>query len=60
MDYQIATFYASEDKWEDCNKFLLRSIAAGNTYTSENFQNDPHFTKYINEPGFRKVLTYWQ
>lgn len=59
IDYAFAQFYAvSEDKIE-MDKHLLRAVAEGHLYTSQAFQNDPHFLKYKNAPSFKNILSYW-
>ncbi len=60
IDYQIGIVYAVEGKWERSKTYLMRSIALGNTYNPENFQNDPHFLNYFQKPDFKKILNYWQ
>ena len=59
VDYQLGIVYAVEGKWERSKSYLMRSIASGNTYNPENFQNDPHFVEYSRKPDFEKILTYW-
>ena len=60
VDYQIGVVYAVEGNWEKAKTNLMRSVAMGNTYNSENFQNDPHFLKYFQNPDFKKILNYWK
>lgn len=59
IEYQIAVYHIMQNDWVKANEYLLKSIALGNTYNPENFQNDPHFRNYINTPEFQKILTYW-
>ncbi|TRO66482.1 tetratricopeptide repeat protein [Christiangramia sabulilitoris] len=59
IDYQMAIFHKMEDNWDKTYEFLLKSIARGNTYTSDNFQNDPLLLDYKDRPEFNKILTYW-
>lgn len=59
IDYALAQFYAvSEDKIE-MDKHLMRAVAEGHLYTSQSFQNDPHFLKYKSTPSFKNIMTYW-
>jgi len=58
-DYHLARFYAATGDDNKALDFLLKSIAAGNIYTSRSFQNDPHFNSLTHTPKFKKIMTYW-
>jgi len=59
VDYCLAQFYASINDSKNALKYLLISIADGNLFLITNFQNDPHFTEYVNMPEFRDIMSYW-
>ena len=59
IDYGLAQYYAINGNKEDMEKHLMRAVAAGHLFTSQTFQNDPHFVKYKDSPSFKNILKYW-
>ncbi|MCW9036837.1 hypothetical protein [Altibacter sp.] len=59
IDYGLAQYFAAVGNREEALKYLLKSVADGNTYTPQTFQNDPHFTAYKDLPEFKRIMTYW-
>jgi tetratricopeptide (TPR) repeat protein len=59
IDYALAQIYASQGKNDIAMSRLLASVAAGNRYRHESYQNDFHFKAIINTPEFDKVMNFW-
>ncbi|MAP55335.1 hypothetical protein [Altibacter sp.] len=59
IDYALAQYHAAIGNRVEALQHLLKSIADGNTYTPQSFQNDPHFKTYHTLPEFKKIMTYW-
>ncbi|HCE54803.1 MAG TPA: hypothetical protein DER05_07270 [Lutibacter sp.] len=59
IDYAFAQFYAVSDKKTEMEKYLMKAAAGGFLFTSQTFQNDPHFIKYKDTPSFKNILNYW-
>lgn len=59
VDYALAQYYARIDNKALMYKHLMKSIADGNTYTPMTFHNDPHFLNYLEDAGFKEILTFW-
>ena len=59
VDYGYAQYYAAIDSTDLATSYLLKSIAKGNFYTSDTFQNDVIFKDIKDLPEFKKVLTFW-
>ena len=60
VDYLIAQYHAVTGNEDQVFESLLKSISKGNYYTISSFQNDPHFTKYLDNIKFESILKYWQ
>ena len=59
IDYAFAQFYAVSENKIEMDKYLMRSVAEGHLFTTQSFQNDPHFIKYKNTPSFKNILSFW-
>ncbi len=59
IDYALAQFYAITKNTTEMNAHLMKAVAEGHMYTSQTFQNDPHFIKYKNTQPFINILTFW-
>ncbi|NEW78964.1 MAG: hypothetical protein GZ086_05955 [Gelidibacter sp.] len=59
IDYAFAQFYAVSDNKTEMEKYLTKTVAKGFLFTSQTFQNDPHFIKYKDSPSFKNILNYW-
>ncbi|MDP3358055.1 MAG: hypothetical protein Q8S41_01780 [Lutibacter sp.] len=59
IDYAFAQFYAASDNKTEMEKYLAKTVARGFLFTSQTFQNDPHFIKYKDTPSFKNILNYW-
>ncbi len=59
IDYALAQYYAATGHRERSFQYLLQSVAAGNIYTSQTFQNDPHFKDYRDSETFKNIMTFW-
>ncbi|MDP3945132.1 MAG: hypothetical protein Q8Q51_04485 [Lutibacter sp.] len=59
IDYAFAQFYAASDNKTEMEKYLMKAVAGGFLFTSQTFQNDPHFIKYKDTPSFKNILNYW-
>jgi hypothetical protein len=59
IDYALAQYYAATGLRERSFQYLLQSVAAGNIYTSQTFQNDPHFKDYRDSETFKNIMTFW-
>lgn len=59
IDYAFAQYYAASDNKTEMEKYLAKTVARGFLFTSQTFQNDPHFIKYKNMPSFKNILNYW-
>jgi len=59
LDYALAQYYATVGEMETTEKYLLKSVASGNWYTNNTYQNDPHFKTLKDEVFFKKILNFW-
>ena len=59
IDYVLAQYYAATGNRERSFQYLLQSVAAGNIYTPQTFQNDPHFKDYRDSDTFKNIMTFW-
>jgi hypothetical protein len=59
IDYALAQYYAAISNEEQALKNLLKSVAAGNWYAPETFQDDPLFLAYYGTEGFERVMNFW-
>ncbi|MDO9137518.1 MAG: tetratricopeptide repeat protein [Lutibacter sp.] len=59
IDYAFAQYYAASDNKTEMEKYLMKAVAGGFLFTSQTFQNDPHFIKYKDAPSFKNILNYW-
>lgn len=59
LDYSFGQFYAINGDNDMAIEYLKKSIAAGNWYTNNSFQNDPHFKHIRNEDEFQEILSFW-
>lgn len=59
IDYAVAQIYASQGKNDMAISHLLSSVADGNRYRHELYQNDYHFKAIINTPEFDKIMNFW-
>lgn len=59
VDYEYAQYYAGIGDSELALAYLTKSIAAGNYYLYNTFQNDVHFKDLRENPRFQSILTYW-
>jgi tetratricopeptide (TPR) repeat protein len=59
IDYAFAQYYATSDNKTEMEKYLMKAVARGFLFTSQTFQNDPHFIKYKDAPSFKNILNYW-
>jgi len=59
IDYAFAQFFAIAENKMKMEKHLTKAVAEGHLFTSQTFQNDPHFVKYKDSPSFRTILNYW-
>lgn len=59
IEYAYAQYYSVLGDKDKALNSLLKSIAKGNRYYPENFQNDPHFRDYLNTPIFQEILRFW-
>jgi len=59
IDYRIAQIYAAINNEEKVFEHLLLSIAAGNFYVNEKFQNSSSFTPYLQSEKWNEIMTYW-
>lgn len=57
--YLIAHVYAVSGNKEKTIELLEQSLLEGKRYGNLYFQNDPHLREYFEDPGFKKLLTYW-
>ena len=59
VDYAIAQIFASQGENKIAIEHLMMSIASGNYYGPEKFQNDYHFKDLRNIPEFELVMNFW-
>ncbi|MBT8265805.1 MAG: tetratricopeptide repeat protein [Bacteroidia bacterium] len=59
IDYGIAQIFASQDKNDIAIEHLLMSVAAGNRYRNESFQNDYLFKTIKDSPKFDLIMNFW-
>ncbi|NNM22623.1 MAG: tetratricopeptide repeat protein, partial [Flavobacteriaceae bacterium] len=59
VDYAYAQFFAATGNKDKALQHLLLSIANGNSYTPNTYQNDPHFKAYHDNQAFKNILTFW-
>jgi len=59
IDYAFAQFFAIAENKMKMEKHLTKAVAEGHLFTSQTFQNDPHFVKFKDSPSFRTILNYW-
>jgi len=59
IDYAFAQFFAIAKNKMKMEKHLTKAVAEGHLFTSQTFQNDPHFVKFKDSPSFRTILNYW-
>ena len=59
VDYALAQYYSSMDEKNETYKHLLKAVSQGLRFKYDTFQNDPHFSKYREDPGFERILTFW-
>lgn len=59
IDYAFAQFYAVAENKLEMEKYLKNAVSDGHMFTSQTFQNDPHFVKYKNTPSFKIIMNYW-
>lgn len=59
VDYALAQYYAAIADKEQTIKHLLKSVAAGNWYAPESFQDDPLFLAYFGTADFERVMNFW-
>ena len=59
IDYALAQYFAATGQQEKALQHLLKSVASGNMFTPQAFQNDPHFMAYRENPTFRNIMTFW-
>ncbi|NND61987.1 MAG: hypothetical protein HKN48_02210 [Flavobacteriaceae bacterium] len=59
IDYALAQYYAATEQEDEALQYLLKSIAAGNSYTPMVFQNDPQFRVYQDHPTFKNIMSFW-
>jgi len=57
--YLIAHVYAISGNKAKTIEMLEQSLLEGKRYGNLYFQNDPHLREYFDDPGFKKLLTYW-
>ncbi len=58
-EYLIAHIYAMAGNADLTFQMLEQSLLYGRRYGILNFQNDPYLKEYIDDPRFKKLLTYW-
>jgi hypothetical protein len=51
--------YAAIADEEQTINNLLKSVAAGNWYAPESFQDDPLFLAYFGTEDFERVMKFW-
>jgi len=59
IDYRIAEIYAAQNDENNTFIYLLKSIAAGNFYTDQNFKNDTNFILFKNSEKWNEIMSYW-
>jgi len=59
VDYALAQYYAAIADEEQTINNLLKSVAAGNWYAPESFQDDPLFLAYFGTANFERVMNFW-
>jgi hypothetical protein len=59
IDYTLAQYYASISDDKNAVNYLLKSVAAGYSYTQNSFQNDPNFNFIKNTNEFKYILNFW-
>ncbi|SDB36002.1 hypothetical protein SAMN03097699_0896 [Flavobacteriaceae bacterium MAR_2010_188] len=59
LDYELAKYNAIIGNNTEALDYLLHSIAQGNYYTTNTFNNDPVFVDIKDSPEFQKIMTYW-
>jgi hypothetical protein len=59
IDYALAQYYAAIGNRDRSFQYLLQSVAAGNIYTPQTFQNDPHFKDFRGSNTFNNIMTFW-
>ncbi|MBT8253356.1 MAG: tetratricopeptide repeat protein, partial [Bacteroidia bacterium] len=59
IDYAIAQFYASIGEKDIALEHLMNSIANGNYYSPETFQNDYHLRDLVDLPEFNLIMNFW-
>lgn len=59
LDYALGQYYAMANDPENTKKHLLKSVASGNWFTNNSFQNDPHFKNIKSESYFKEILNFW-
>lgn len=58
-EYMLARYYEAVGDDNEALLQLEKSIARGYSYTPSTYQNDPQFIKYLDQPEFQNILTYW-
>lgn len=59
IDYALAQYYISDDDDSTALKYLKKSVADGNRFRDESFQNDPHFVSISRNQEFKEILNFW-
>ena len=59
LDYALGQYYTMANDPENTKKHLLKSVASGNWFTNNSFQNDPHFKNIKSESYFKEILNFW-
>jgi len=59
IDYRIAQIYAALDNEDKVFEHLLLSIADGNFYVNEKFENSSSFIPYLKSEKWDEIMTYW-
>jgi len=59
IEYAYASYYAATNQNDLALNYLKRSIAKGNRFTINTFQNDADFINLFADSRFDEILTYW-
>ncbi|MDX1315324.1 MAG: hypothetical protein R3356_07455, partial [Eudoraea sp.] len=59
VDYALARYHAATANPSTAMGYLLKAVSDGKRYTPADYHHDILLKPYIDDPDFKKVLTFW-
>ncbi|MBT8204125.1 MAG: tetratricopeptide repeat protein [Eudoraea sp.] len=59
VDYALARYHASVGNSSNAMSHLLKAVSEGKRYTPASYHHDILLKPLINEPDFKRVMTFW-